>query len=67
MHLLAVKKLLGYLGKNNLKEIKDKIQGGGKKKSKSKKSRKSRKDDSSDSSDSDSGYLSDNIYSRASS
>ena len=53
--------------KNNLKEIKDKIQGGGKKKSRSKKVRKSRKDDSSDSSDYDSGYLSDNIYSRASS
>jgi hypothetical protein len=56
--------------KNNLNEIKDKIQGGGKKGRKgrkSSKSRKSRKNDSSDSSDSENGYLSDDIYSRASS
>ena len=52
--------------KNNLNEIKDKIQGGGKRKGKkSRKSKsKSRRDDSSDS---DSEYLYDDIYSRASS
>ena len=51
--------------KNSLNEIKDKIQGGGKKKSKGRKnrSRRSRRDDSSDS---DSEYLYDDIYSRAS-
>lgn len=51
--------------KNSLNEIKDKIQGGGKKRSKGRKnrSRRSRRDDSSDS---DSEYLYDDIYSRAS-
>jgi hypothetical protein len=52
--------------KNNLNEIKDKIQGGGKRKGK--KSRKSKsKSRHDDSSDSDSEYLYDDIYSRASS
>ena len=52
--------------KNNLNEIKDKIQGGGKRKGKKSRNSKSksRRDDSSDS---DSEYLYDDIYSRASS